>query len=313
MSNELVEGAESGVTAEVQQMLDTHRVCMAALDEAPDGFDPWIHYNLLFGNRMESRIEWHEALVATCVAGRIRPGKAVKSLHRVKTLCEAAGDMARSERLIELVDKNLDGVTMAVHGFGTDRFAEADHDAIWADLNKIIAYFEDAGHTVFLNSGTLLGMVRDGKLIDHDDDIDLAIMLEAKNQVRVAHEWRDLRDKLQKDGILLPKPGRLGGIHTLKTAGGFSVDLFPGWIRKGRVFVYPHTKGELLEGEVFPLKPCPISGAPIPAEPAKMLALNYGPGWETPDPHYRFDFGEAKFKHFRVLVREFRKMREGEA
>lgn len=41
---------------------------------------------------------------------------------------------------------------------------------------------KDAGHKAFLNSGTLLGLVPDGKLIDHDNDIDLGIIKDAGDE-----------------------------------------------------------------------------------------------------------------------------------
>ena len=47
---------------------------------------------------------------------------------------------------------------------------------------------KDAGHKVFLNSGALLDLVPDGKLIDHDNDIDLGIIKGAGDQDAVVAE-----------------------------------------------------------------------------------------------------------------------------
>ena len=47
---------------------------------------------------------------------------------------------------------------------------------------------KDAGLKAFLNSGTLLGLVPDGKLIDHDNDIDLGIIKNAGDEDAIIAE-----------------------------------------------------------------------------------------------------------------------------
>ncbi|MGB5863990.1 MAG: hypothetical protein WBG95_06785, partial [Sulfitobacter sp.] len=87
----------------------------------------------------------------------------------------------------------------------------------------------------------------------------------------------------------------------LKPVAGVEIDLFPAWIEKDRVYVYPHTYGELHRDEVFPLKPCPVTGQAIPAEPEKMLAVNYGPSWDVPNPVFKFEWGRASKKFAKFL------------
>ena len=78
-----------------------------------------------------------------------------------------------------------------------------------------------------------------------------------------------------------------------QASGGYNVDLFPAWVAKGKVHVYPHTCGDLTEDQVFPLQPCETTGLPIPKEPEAMLAVNYGEGWKHPDPGFAFNWSLA--------------------
>ena len=50
-------------------------------------------------------------------------------------------------------------------------------------LNKVVDSLENIGEKPFLNGGTLLGMYRDGKLIDYDCDADIAILMKDRNNL----------------------------------------------------------------------------------------------------------------------------------
>jgi hypothetical protein len=174
------------------------------------------------------------------------------------------------------------------HGYLEDSFASAPHDEIWAGVGRHMQILGDAGFKVFLNSGTLLGLTRDGKLIEHDNDIDLAIILQAESEDEAIIEWKNLPEKLTKLGIFLEGSQDYNGFMRLKPVAGFDVDIFPGWFSKDKVFVYPHTFGELTPAEVYPFKTCKITGLNLPSEPEKMLEINYGPGWKVPDQLFKF-------------------------
>ncbi|MFD0859181.1 LicD family protein [Roseovarius aquimarinus] len=170
------------------------------------------------------------------------------------------------------------------HSYLPDAFKTADHEAVWSQVGDAIASLEAFSPHVFLNSGTLLGAVRDGKLIDHDDDVDLAVLIDAQNEEEAGRVWRRMCEEMAAQGMLDSSKERDMAQVQLKTGGQTTIDVFPGWIDRGRVYVYPHTYGTLDEADLLPLGTCRITGLKIPAHPEKMLAVNYGDGWQKPDP-----------------------------
>jgi hypothetical protein len=40
--------------------------------------------------------------------------------------------------------------------------------------------------------------------------------------------------------------------------------------------------------DIYPFATCSITGHNVPANPEKMLAVNYGPGWKEKDPFWKF-------------------------
>ena len=150
-----------------------------------------------------------------------------------------------------------------------------------------------------------LGVVRDGKLIDHDDDIDLALVLRARSSSGAAREWTALKDKLIALDLFDETDQTHPEIYRLPPVGKTRIDLFPAWSEKGRFFVYPHTHGALASADVLPLRICERTGHPLPAQPERMLEVNFGKGWRAPDPLFKFPWAEAnaRFEPFLKALR----------
>lgn len=211
--------------------------------------------------------------------------------------------------------KDLLNLVIAPHAFGKHGLSIkfADFDAtpeFWTALREFLALLNAEFGPSFLVSGSLLGLVRDGGLLPHDDDIDMAIVMPARNAEEAADQWRRIRRDLSDRGLLheglmdatikrpILKPVRIGGIPA---------DLFPAWIEGGKVFVYPHTFGELKKADLLPLARDPHYDLPIPRRPEKMLAVNYGEGWKVPDPDAKLDWNrwDQNFEAFNKRVDAF--------
>jgi hypothetical protein len=163
----------------------------------------------------------------------------------------------------------------------------------------------ELGHATFVNSGTLLGLVREGTVIADDDDVDLAVLLSSSSVRDVAEEWHRLRVRLGEVGLLKPGFDLLSKYHCkLAGIGGVNVDLFPAWISDDQVFVWPHTYGELSADALLPLDHRDVAGfsVALPRDPEPMLEVNYGPLWRTPDPTFRFDWARAKARFAEFLT-----------
>ena len=151
---------------------------------------------------------------------------------------------------------------------------------------------QDAGIEAFLAYGTLLGAVREGKLLGHDGDADLGYVSHHTHPVDVIREsfrlQRDARRARLPDHPLLgarlqgrrrrgrrrgPRPRRLrrlpDGRPPLPDGGD------PGARSRSRGSIPLGTT--TLEGRTFP----------APADPDKLLTAMYGP-WRTPDPAFQF-------------------------
>ena len=156
---------------------------------------------------------------------------------------------------------------------------------------------EALGLRCFINSGTLLGAIREGRLIAHDDDVDLAVVLDAPDAEQAARAWVALKGRLDEAKLLnLAFDQEVRSHAKIGQAGGASVDLFPAWIDDGRVYVWPYAAGEAPAEALLPLQPLTIGGVEVlvPHDPPTLLALNYGAGWKRPDPSFRFDWKRAR-------------------
>ncbi|MFK7874467.1 MAG: LicD family protein [Paracoccaceae bacterium] len=279
----------------------------AALSFGPLGLDMKQCFSDLLNLTVapEMRAEFLEARIALCIAGRMRPAKTVRAIKNLKELRTQAGQLDQFEAFEQLFHLSLGTLTLTNHAYSETTFANLDHGLVWQLVKEHIRSLQDAGYHVFLNSGTLLGVVRDQRLIDHDDDIDLAVVLNATDAESAVQEWLHLTETLRQAGVLDLEKFADPAILKLASPSKLHIDLFPCWFEDDAAFIYPHSFGEVGRHDIFPLQPCAVTGGPIPADPAKVLAQNYGEDWQHPDPYFKFPWNVAyqKFATFLTGVR----------
>lgn len=255
--------------------------------------------------RAERGLDWAERVVALYCVKRLRTGRSAALKINIREARLAAGQIAELDSFLERLRKMIAPFVLTNHGLQLP-FANRDQDEIARDLLGVFDLLERLGYQSFINSGTLLGAVREGQFLGHDDDADLAVLLEANSDEELPDRLQELLDALNNDGSLL-KPAwyhKNGPILKILVGSGIEVDLFPLWMRDGKAHIWPHTYGELLAEDIFPLSIQTLCGAamPAPKNAEKMLELNYGAGWRQPDPDYFFPWNDAKLRFAKELA-----------
>lgn len=158
---------------------------------------------------------------------------------------------------------------------------------------RLVQWLRGRGHELFVTGGTLLGPVRDGRVMPGDDDVDLAYLSRHGNPSDIALEGFELERALNRQGyetvrhsaghLQLLFPGADGTDR-------FYLDIFTYFVVDGWFYGTFHAREPADQVGIFPLRTLNINGRelPAPAEPEQMLAAIYGPGWHTPDPAFRF-------------------------
>ncbi len=154
-----------------------------------------------------------------------------------------------------------------------------------ADLRQRI------GIDAHLSYGCLLGAVRDGRMIGHDTDADLAYLSAHTHPADIVREsfrmerelralgWKVLRMSAADLKLLLPLPD--GRVVHLDIFGAFHVgDTF--YQLGGR-------SGSLPREALTPASSVVLEGVELtaPADPERVLAFLYGPSWRVPDPSFQ--------------------------
>jgi hypothetical protein len=143
---------------------------------------------------------------------------------------------------------------------------------------------------IAISYGTLLGCMRDGNLISHDYDFDLAFFPNSMNCEDVIATSGRIMQTLNEMGLEKNQKSH-GHLTTFIEISGTNraVDFFAGWVSSGRIMHYFAINGEISETDYFPIRKHSLCGVsvPIPSDSTKVLQAIYGEGWMVPNPDFQ--------------------------
>lgn len=240
-----------------------------------------------------SVIDWPAAL-----AGRLTGWARLSVLQNGTPLCTTATvafDEAPHQFSLEEAGTGIPQIVNKWGRIGRNFAGERSYliDEALDEACRLVEWMRGRGQELFVTGGTLLGPVRDGRVMPGDDDVDLAYLSRHQNPSDIALEGFELERALHAQGY-----------ETVRHSAGHLQLLFPGADGTDRfyldIFTYFevngwfhgtfHARERSGKVRIFPLRRLTINGRelPAPAEPEQMLAAIYGPGWHTPDPAFRF-------------------------
>lgn len=163
---------------------------------------------------------------------------------------------------------------------------------------------ESLHHRVFVVGGTALGPYRDGDLLAHDDDADVAVFLEdghpsavARSMMRLSKELRALgyRVRVHSFAHLQVYPPPRQGLDD-----ALYVDVFAAYFSRGNLCQPFHVRGPFKRKQLLPFRQLSIRGESFhaPADVEAWLAMNYDENWRTPQPGFQLVTPSATARRF---------------
>lgn len=183
-------------------------------------------------------------------------------------------------------------VRILPHGMRRSDWAAAEH-AYVASVREVIALLAGYGHAGGLGYGTLLGAVRDGRLIAHDDDVDILAEMRSRNAAELDVELAALVARLQAEGIQAWGTPGFQFLKVTAPCAGRVVDVFPVLApdpETVRLYLRQMEFADLRRDSMLPFGTLPFYGAPIsvPRDPAHFLERHFGRTWRIPNRFSRF-------------------------
>jgi len=213
-----------------------------------------------------------------------------------EVLYDRAHSFGSSTGRIEVVDRDgnplaTDKTGKLVKTFGN---RSSEHVAPLLDAaGEVLAALGKAGVEPFLAYGTLLGAVREGRLLGHDSDADLGYVSRHTTPVDVMRESFRLQASLAEMGYQIQRySGAAFKVKVAEADGSIrGLDVFGGFLRGGMLHLMGEIRTPFKEEWIFPLGTAVLEDRtfPVPAEPARLLAATYGAAWRTPDPAFHFE------------------------
>lgn len=212
----------------------------------------------------------------------IKAGEHNKALEMHQTINELVADK---------------GLALGPHGF-TKTFelsSDAQNNKVYSELAQLLHWINDEfGVPAFISSGTLLGIVRDGKFIGHDDDVDICYVSNETTEQAILEERIRLTEFIKSKGCRVAPSGIAH--YWCTTPKGVNLDIFTGFLEDGFCSMNPIGRREVKQEDVLPLTKQETNGVVLhlPRNPEPLLVLNYGQNWRVPDPLWTFNWGKAK-------------------
>ena len=165
-------------------------------------------------------------------------------------------------------------------------------------VNYLTNIFEENNYDAFLNYGSLLGIIRDGKFIEHDCDIDFGIFADEK------FDWNELENILKKYDVKKVKQFKFNNLITEQSYKykDNTFDIFACYTEENNSasYLYYRKKGFIYnspnEYSLMKSKPYKITKTKwievngikckIPEDVEKYLESIYTKDWRIPNPNW---------------------------
>ncbi|RYP83433.1 class I SAM-dependent methyltransferase [Nocardioides guangzhouensis] len=152
---------------------------------------------------------------------------------------------------------------------------------------------QECGLEAFLAFGCLLGAVRDGHMIGHDSDADLAYLSAQTHPVDIIRENHAAARRMRQLGWQVVRMSEADFKVWVDLADGrrCGIDVFGGFHVDDTFYLMPNVSAQLDRSSLLPVAPMTLEGREVlgPARPEDLLAATYGAGWRVPDPSFKFE------------------------
>lgn len=271
---------------------------LARLEAAEPGLDPLTLIHLLPAFRHEGALTPFqrrlaaEILVAAVLARQDLSAR-TRGFFPLSALMSTAGNIeaivTEGNRLLSQRLGRPVAVVAGKHEFHESRLLQ-NRDRFLRGLDLAFPALRDCGVTPMLCYGSLLGAVREGAFIPHDDDVDILYHDGARSREEMLANLRHLLEALGRAGYHVHLADNL--CHALVHKGNGVLDLFPCWEEGDNIQVLMRSDNyqPVPRSVLLPTGEVVLHGHryPAPADPAAFLAARYGDGWTTPDPYHEW-------------------------
>ena len=222
-------------------------------------------------------------------------GKGGTSIKAFSLLLHTQAHLQRLQEAINRVAgvRGLGVFMLTRHGVKSEGVLRQHPDRFLDHMQAVLAALGELGREPVIAYGTLLGAVREGHFIAHDDDIDLIYRSRSRNRAEVEAELPGIQDALRQRGFkvvnLLPNSLNM---HVIDARNGAVMDVFPCWEEQGLAQMHMESmKVRGIDPDImYPATEVSLLGRqlPAPARPQAFLLERYGPGWNVSDQFFEW-------------------------
>ncbi len=238
----------------------------------------------------------------------------VRALVAGDVLFQESIQLGDGAGVVSLVTDQGKSLTVDKGNHVTEMFSDVGDD-VKAELVDLLARTLDFmignGHHAFLAYGCLLGAVRDGRLIGHDNDGDIVYVARATHPVDIILESMRIERQFIDAGWDTRRMSGADFKLRPQLSGGkvIGIDVFTAFYLEGTLHVLPNMAVDLPVDALLPQSTVELEGRPLPApaDPPALLGATYGPDWRVPDPAYKNEAPLAVRRRIGGLMRGERK------